>query len=84
MLLSGDSGLHGRKRLLDLCNVTWQIQEVPKACRLQQVALIYKKGNAAQCGNYTPICLLHAVYEIFAMIILRRLLAAGADDRLWA
>ena len=30
-----------------------------------------------------PICLLNVAYKIVAMVLLKRLLAAGADDRLW-
>ena len=83
VLQPGEGGLHGRNWLLDLCNRTWQMHAVPEAWHLQQVALIYKKGDPAQCGNYRPICLLNAAYKIFAMVLLKRLLAAGADDRLW-
>jgi hypothetical protein len=72
VLLSDAGGLEGRQWLLDLCNQTWFQQEVPNAWHLQQVAVIYKKGDPADCGNYRPICLLNAAYKIFAMILLRR------------
>ena len=84
VLLSDAGGLEGRQWLLDLCNQTWFQQEVPNAWHLQQVAVIYKKGDPADCGNYRPICLLNAAYKIFAMILLWRLLAAGADEKVWA
>ena len=34
--------------------------------------------------SYRPICLLNSAYKVFAMVILQRLLSAGADSRLWA
>ena len=47
-----------------------------------RVVLLYKKGDPADCNNYRPICPLAAAYKIFAMVVLRRLLDAGADSRL--
>jgi len=72
----------GAAWLLDLCNKAWLGEQVPLSWHLQNVALIYKKGDPAECGNYRPICLLNAAYKIFAMVLLKRLLQAGADDRL--
>jgi sorting nexin-29 len=46
--------------------------------------MIFKKGDHSECGNYRPICLLNSAYKVFAMLLLQRLLSAGADDRLWA
>ena len=57
---------------------------MPHDWHLQKVAIIFKKGDPAECGNYWPICLLNSAYKLFAMLLLQRLLAAGADDRLWA
>ena len=56
---------------------------VPDSWHLQRVALFYKKGDAADCSNYRPICLLNAAYKIFAMFLLRRLQRAGVDDHVW-
>jgi hypothetical protein len=68
--------------LLEFCNACWSKRKLSKAWHLHEVALIFKKGDPSDCGNYRPICLLSAAYKIPAMIILRRLMAAGADDRL--
>jgi len=74
----------GAEWLLSLCNKAWIGKSVPEDWHLQHVALIYKKGDPADCGNYRPICLLNAAYKIFAMILLKRLLKAGADGRISA
>jgi len=78
-----DAGGIGAQWLLKFCNQIWDSQCVPQAWHLQEVALIFKKGDPAECGNYRPICLLNAAYKIFAMIMLQRLLDAGADEKLW-
>ena len=71
----------GAAWLLDLCNKAWLLKSIPEDWHSQRVALIFKKGDPAECGNYRPICLLNAAYKIFAMILLKRLLGAGADAR---
>ena len=72
----------GSAWLLEMCNKAWLGERVPHSWHLQNVALIYKKGDPADCCNYRPICLLNSAYKIFAMVLLKRLLLAGADDRL--
>ena len=57
---------------------------MPKTWHLSRVAAIYKKGDPGDCGNYRPICLLNAAYKIFAMVLFRRLIDAGADSRIWS
>ena len=81
---SGQGGATRRSWLLRLCTEAWCGQRVPPAWHSQIVALIHKKGNPADCGNYRPICLLNAAYKIFAMIILKRLLKAGANEKIWS
>ena len=61
----------------------WFGRDVPEAWHLQRVAMIFKKGDPALCANYRPICLLNAAYKVSAMILLRRLVAAGADGKIW-
>ena len=78
---SGHTSNEGTKLLLELCDKTMLGKSVPDDWHVQQVALIFKKGDPADCGNYRPICLLNAAYKIFAMVLLKRLLQAGADER---
>ena len=64
--IPGPNLTDGASWLLELCNRSWLGHSVPEAWHLQQVALIYKKGDSSDCGNYRPICLLNAAYKIFA------------------
>lgn len=80
---AGDSGNEASKWLLVLCSRVLVGKVVPDAWRLQMVAFIYKKGDPGQCSNYKPICLLNAAYNIVAKIVLDRLVAAGADEKIW-
>ena len=73
----------GREWLLEFCNTVWRRRVVPQDWHLQRVAMIFKKDDPSECSNYRPICLLNSAYKIFAMVILHRLLDAGADERLW-
>jgi hypothetical protein len=81
ILNSGPS--EGAQWFLAFCNAIWSQKVVPRKWHLQQVTMIYKKGDPADCNNYRPICLLAAAYKLFAMILLKRLLSAGADARIW-
>ena len=40
---------------------------------LALVALIYKKGDPADCDNYRPICLLSIGYKLFAAMLKQRI-----------
>ena len=81
VVLNND-GSRGAQWLLDFCNEIWSSKTIPSSWHLQQVTLIYKKGDPANCDNYRPICLLAGAYKVFAMVLLNRLLDAGADSRL--
>ena len=70
--------------LLSFCNDCWLNKSVPSEWSTASVALIYKKGDPSSCDNYRPICLLVIAYKLFAWMLKERILAAGADDGLWA
>ena len=78
----GPDGGEGAAWLHKFVNCVWEGAHVPDDWHLQHVVLIYKKGDPADCGNYRPICLLNSAYNFFAMILLKRLLRAGADKRI--
>ena len=71
VLDSVNGNSEGAEFLLDFCNAVWTSRSVPDSWHLQRVALIYKKGDPSECGNYRPICLLNSAYKIFAMILFR-------------
>ena len=73
---------HASRRLVEICNACLREGTLPTAWHHHQTALVFKKGGPAECGNYRPICLLNSAYKIFTAILLRRLLATGADDRM--
>ncbi len=52
--------LVGSDWLLRFVNVVWDGQEVPNDWHRQIVAMIFKKGDAGECGNYRPICPLNS------------------------
>ena len=68
---------------LDLCNTCLAHHAVPGEWLKARIAMIFKKGDPAACDNYRPISLLAIAYKLFAAMIKQRLLAAGADNRLW-
>ena len=65
------------------CNTCWTSKTVPDEWHKARVASIYKKGDPAVCENYRPISLLNIGYKMFAVILLKRLQKAGADNNLW-
>eukprot|EP00959_Pyramimonas_sp_CCMP1952_P109559 2291834-Pyramimonas_sp.AAC.1 len=65
------------------CNIVWESGQVPDDWHKSRVRMIYKKGDPAECDNYRPISLLPIGYKMFAIVLLRRLKHAGAEDRIW-
>jgi hypothetical protein len=57
-------------------------KEVPNEWHLAQVSAIHKKGRTDSPENYRPISLLCVAYKAFAALIQKRLVKAGAEDRL--
>ena len=68
---------------INLCQKCWNEGAVPKAWHEALVVKVFKKGDTSQCENYRPISLLQIGYKLFALILLTRLKAAGAEDRIW-
>ena len=69
--------------LLDFCNRCWETKSIPLEWATSSVALIYKKGDPADCDNYRPICLISTAQKLFASMIKQRLVDAGAERTLW-
>ena len=77
---------HGSPALqwvLDLCRECWRQKRVPDVWHDARVAMLYKKGDPAECSNYRPISLLCICYKMLAIILLERLQEAGAEQLLW-
>jgi len=68
----------------EFCNTCWTQTAVPMQWHLARVAAIFKKGAHDDPANYRPISLLCVVYKLFTSILLRRLKAAGAENRIWS
>ena len=67
----------------ELCQRWLDEGAVPEAWPAARVAAIFKKGDVSSCENYRPISLLPIGYKLYAMVLLNRLKAGGAEDRIW-
>ena len=72
------------QHLLDFCNECWRNKTIPDSWRIQNVTMLYKKGDPADPGNYRPVCLLNCAYKVFAVMLLNRLLDAQVDEKVSA
>ena len=70
--------------ITDLCNDIMSNNVLPKQWHLARVAAIFKSGDDGECKNYRPISLLCTGYKLYAQVLLNRLKAAGAEDRIRA
>ena len=68
--------------MTDLFNECYQKQQVPSEWHHAQVTAIHKKGRVDLCENYRPISLLNVWYKVYAALVHKRLVAAGAEERL--
>ena len=56
-------------------------KQLPKEVTRARIALLLKKGDAANHANYRPISLLNTLYKTFAMIFKNRI-ADTLDNKL--
>ena len=61
------------QQLLSLIQEWWIQEYVPDEVLESRVALIFKRGDASDLGNYWPISLLNTVNKLVARIIVVRL-----------
>ncbi|KAE9412776.1 hypothetical protein Angca_005479, partial [Angiostrongylus cantonensis] len=47
--------------------------KVPSQWKSRKTALLLKKGDLQDIGNFRPICLLFFAYELFTQVILNRI-----------
>ncbi len=71
------------KWALDFCNMIWYGKQLPVQWHESRVVALFKKGDMSVYGNYRPILLINLGYRLFASIILLRMIAGGADSRIW-
>ena len=69
--------------VLSLYQACWDQKTIPEKWHDSRVAMLFKKGDPADCSNYRPISLLCIGNKLFAMILLQRLRDAGAEEALW-
>ena len=50
---------------------------------MSKVAVLFKKGDPSNCGNYRPISLLCLGYKVIASVIVRLLKQGGIENRIW-
>ena len=72
----------GIKTIMNLVNKCWHEERVPDEWHTANVSCIFKKGNVQDCDNYRPISLVCVAYKMYAGLLLNRLKAAGAEQRL--
>jgi len=68
--------------MTDFFNKCYQKQEVPSEWHRALVTAVHKNGRFDVCGNYGPSSLLNVCYKVYAALVHRRLVAAGAEERL--
>ena len=56
---------------------------MPQTWSTASMALIFKKGDPAECDNYRPISILCIAYKMFAAMLKNRLVGGGVLGALW-
>ena len=67
------AGKAGAEALLHLCIRIWNTCKWPGEWKLHEFVMLYKKGNAKECGNYRTIALISHASKILLIIILNRM-----------
>ena len=70
--------------VLDFCNKCLVLKAVPQDWSTASIAMVFKKGDPAECDNYRPISILSIAYKIFAAMLKNRLVEARVQDALWS
>lgn len=68
----------GREKVRSILNQFWKDEKVPGKIRRAKVALLHKKGDKADFGNYRPISRLTGIYKLYTAIIHERI-SEGID-----
>ena len=68
---------------VEFCRECWKQKAVPESWHHARVAMLFKKGDPSDSGNYRPITLLALGYKLFATVLLNCLRKAGVDNALW-
>ena len=69
--------------VLDFCNRCLEQKTVPQTWSTASMALIFKKGDPAECDSYRPISILCIAYKMFAAMLKNRLVGGGVLGALW-
>jgi hypothetical protein len=69
-------------KLRDFLQDCWENKVLPDQWRQASVVALFKKGDPRLPSNYRPISLLSVGYKVLASILLDRLKAGGAEDRM--
>ena len=67
------SGEAGVAAIHHLCTKIWETCTWPDDWKLQEFVMLYKKGNAKECGNYRTIALISHASKILLIVILNRM-----------
>lgn len=66
-------GCEGVRAIHQLCCKIWNTCSWPKEWKLQELVMLYKGGNAKECGNYRTIALISHTSKILLIILLNRM-----------
>ena len=72
------ASLKAKEVFLDIIQRIWDQEKMPEDFRDALIVALYKnKGSKADCGNYRGISLLSIAGNVYARIVLKRLIAVS-------